>query len=90
MKLIAGLEPCKSLTKKVHVFLNGVEQKLVSEADDKTGCVVRCVVDAKGNVQSDPNDPDVVLTQRVYGRVKIRAKGVIGCKNQIGDRRDGC
>lgn len=54
-----------------HVYLDGVLQPKCSLADDEKGEIVRCVVDANGRVQVDPNNTEEVWVETVTGRVKI-------------------
>lgn len=57
--------------KTVHVFLNGEEVQKCTLADDGEGFVQRCVLDAEGNAQIDPNDPERIWEERVEGDVRI-------------------
>lgn len=62
---------------KVHrIFLDGVEQRQVSMADEDLGVVDRCVLDDQGRVQINPDQPDEVWIERVSGTVEIRIEDV--------------
>lgn len=57
---------------KVHVvFLDGVEQKLCSMADEEAGLVRRAVPDDQGRAQIDPSKEDEIWIETVSGAVKI-------------------
>ncbi|MDF1599722.1 hypothetical protein PZ895_08020 [Mesorhizobium sp. YIM 152430] len=58
--------------KAVHPFLDGVEVKGCTTADEEKGFVIRCVLDSDGKAQIDPNDPERVWEERVEGRVEIK------------------
>jgi hypothetical protein len=52
-------------------YLNGVEQKHVSIADEEEGLIERCVLDADGRVQVDPKNPDQIWMETVRGHVRV-------------------
>lgn len=58
--------------KTVRVFLDGVEVKDCTTADDVNGFVVRAVLDDAGRFQVDPVDPNQVWEETVTGKVEIR------------------
>jgi len=57
-----------------HVFLDGVEQPKCCMADDEAGEIKRCVLDAEGRIQADPNNPEAIWTEIVTGKVEIRTE----------------
>lgn len=56
------------------IYLDGVLQPKVTLADDAEGYVVRCVLDGAGSCQIDPNKPDEIWTEQVWGKVEIRTE----------------
>lgn len=60
--------------KQVDVFLDGEKQKSVLEADEEGRFIIRCVLDAQGLVQVDPNKPDEIWRETVHGVVRIEIK----------------
>ena len=54
-----------------YVYLDGVLQPKCSLADDEKGEIVRCVVDAEGRAQVDPNNPEEIWVETVRGKVEI-------------------
>jgi hypothetical protein len=57
--------------KTVRVYLNGEEAQKCTVADEEEGFVKRRVLNAKGNVQVDPHDPEVIWEERVEGEVRV-------------------
>lgn len=61
----------KAHGKTVKVYLDGVEQTHCSVADTDQGFVKRCVLNEEGRVQVDPNDPEMIWTERAEGNVRV-------------------
>lgn len=61
--------------KSIHIFLNGIEQKGVSVADEDGGYIIKDVLDKEGNCQVNPNKPDEVWVETLKGDVKIEIRG---------------
>lgn len=59
---------------RAKVFLDGAEQRFVIEADDEAGWLVRCEVDAAGNVVPDEALEGVAM-ETVTGAVRIDVEG---------------
>lgn len=57
--------------KRVKVFLNGVEQRGVTMADDEAGEVRRCVHTPAGNIAVDKNAGEILM-ETVKGSVEIQ------------------
>ena len=55
----------------IRVFLDGVEQHHVLTADEEAGSVLRHVLDASGNAQADPSNPEDVWIETVTGNVQV-------------------
>ncbi|RVC47592.1 hypothetical protein EN781_00200 [Mesorhizobium sp. M4A.F.Ca.ET.090.04.2.1] len=53
-----------------NVILDGVEQKMVIEADDEEGWIIRTVLDAEGNV-AITEDGENIKHELVEGTVKL-------------------
>ncbi|RWB67557.1 hypothetical protein [Mesorhizobium sp.] len=53
-----------------NVFLEGVEQKMVVEADDEEGWIIRTVLDAEGNL-AITEDGENIKQELVEGAVKL-------------------
>ncbi len=51
------------------VFLNDIEQKFCTVADEEAGYVVRCATDANGKFVTD--DAECILSEKVFGKVRI-------------------
>lgn len=61
--------------KRYDVWLDGIlHVGIVEEADTDEGWLIRAVLDSKGNVQVDPDNPDKIWTEKVYGRVELKEK----------------
>lgn len=58
--------------KTVRAFLDGVDVKGCTTADEERGFVIRCVLDSDGKAQIDPSNPEVLWEERVEGHVEIR------------------
>ena len=61
----------KANGKNVRVFLDCVEVRHCTVADESLGYVRRAVLDDDGRVQIDPNNPDQVWEEDVRGCVEI-------------------
>lgn len=59
----------------IEVFLDGIKQEWVDMADDQQGVIRRAVLDANGELQIDPDNPDRVYTELVTGKVRIILNG---------------
>jgi len=57
--------------KTVTVRLDGVEQSVCITADEEAGSLVRCVLDAQGRAQIDPNDKESIWVETVHGKVEV-------------------
>lgn len=58
--------------KIIRAFLNGEDvSRRCIVADEETGLIERCVLDANGRIQVDPNDDSRVWTEEVRGIVRI-------------------
>lgn len=57
--------------KRILVTLDGVEQNMVSMADDEQGEICRCILDDEGHAQVDPDHPDLIWVEKVRGDVRI-------------------
>ncbi len=56
----------------VRTYLNGVEQTLVVTADEEEGFIYKGVPHPEdGGLQIDPNVPDTIWMEKVYGHVRI-------------------
>lgn len=53
----------------VHIWLDGVEQAMVCEANIDEGWIIRCVLDADGHITARD---DVIVTEKVYGVVTAK------------------
>ncbi len=59
---------------RIKTFLDGIEHgPTIITADEEEGFVYRAVLDADGHFQvdPDPNNPDAVWMETVYGNVRI-------------------
>lgn len=59
----------------IHAYLDGVEVKECTMADEELGQVTRFVLDADGRVQVDPENQEEAWIETVAGKVDIRLEG---------------
>lgn len=59
---------------RLRIFLDGVEQREVIEYDCDAGTLLRNKLNAEGNVQIDPTQPDQVWTEHLTGTVTVEWK----------------
>jgi hypothetical protein len=56
------------------VFLDGIEQKAVQEADEEAGYIIRAILDDDGEEQLNPDNPNELWVETVRGRVEVRIR----------------
>jgi hypothetical protein len=61
----------KHVGQTIRVYLNGEEVRKCAIADDQAGLVKRAVLNEQGQLQVDPNNPEIIWEEVVHGDVKI-------------------